>query len=226
MVEEQGTKTEDEGTEESTNLKKEPTAKVYKTDDEVQKAVSTGVSKGLESIQRQLDIQRAELEKVTSDNRVLQTERDTRNIDLQDAKAENERLMQKVDDPDVRNSIMSERAIAEAKKANALETAKTKGMLLDIKNRETAVRVASKATEVMRETGISLKELENCKTEEDVVITGLKYQLAHLKVEPEDEEGEDGKSNFAAPSGGGEGGKDLDNLTTKELYRKAYSQKR
>jgi len=209
MVETQGTNPETEGVVEPTQLKEEPTEKVYNEKD-YQKAVS----KGLESITRQLDLRKTETDSAKAEAGQFKAEQEVLNSEIQDLKSEIETLTQAIEDPDVKTGILSKRALAESKREVAKLEAEARNKLYEAEKLAWSARMAQKASGLVTETGIDVKELEDCHTEEEMEVKALRFLMANPKNESDEEK----PPKFAG--GGSGGGTNLNELSGTELIRR------
>ena len=212
----QGTGTKVEGVEqaekqvEPIQRKEEPTGKTY-TEADFQKAVS----KGLESMTRQLSLQEAEAKKATSQLKSKESDLKA----LQEDLTELEKL--KLDDPEFRETYTSKKAIRDAQRAVDRATAELEDQRYETEKQAWAIRMAQKANELVRETGIEVKELETCMTEEEMEVKALRFEKANKGSAKETE----GKPHFDSGAGSG-AGLDLDKMSPDEKIKLGLTRKR
>jgi len=103
MTELEGTIIPPEGTKEATQEKETPTLKY--SEEDYERAVSKGVSKGLESTQRQLDLRQGEVQKLTAEVEQHKAEIATRDARIQAMQKEVDEAL--ADDPEKRDSYIS-----------------------------------------------------------------------------------------------------------------------
>ena len=199
MAEEQGTTEEVKGVVEPTEPTKEPTD-ITKTP-EYQKAVSTGVSKGLESIQKQLDIRKGEADSAQS--LVAQFEASKKSTDdyIGTLKGEMEGLARTNEDPDLLKSYKSRIVIAEKEMKATEKDIKATQKMAKAEDLAKAATMSTLANELVKSSGIPMSELRTCETSSDMEIKALKFQLANQsapKVEPKGD-----PPKFTGAGGGG-----------------------
>jgi len=191
----QGTESKEEGAvqtpkeegAEPTQPEKEPTVKTY-TEEDFQRAVS----KGLESITRQLDLQRAEASKHRAEAESHKAALTAVQTELQEIQSQFDDLANRqFEDPEDKRaylaSLQDRRALAKEKARIALEKAEAEAKLYDAEKLAWQVRMTQRASELVRETGIDLAELESCQTEEEMEVKALRFKLEQGVKEPEKE---------------------------------------
>lgn len=219
MEDPQGTNPETKGTEPTpegatpTEPEGTPTVKTY-TEEDFQRAVS----KGLENTQKQLDLQRAEAKKAMAEAEQFKAEQESLNAELQDLRSEYDQLSEKQfdDDPEARQAFLSRRAIADEKRKVAKAMAEAEHKLYDAEKLAWSVRMAQKANELHRETGIDTKELEDCQTEEEMEVKALRFQIGKPKEGPKDK-----TPKFAGGGGSGEG-KDFSKMSADDKLKEGF----
>lgn len=202
MTEEQGTKNEAEETNESTEQKEEPTG--YKTEEDYNKALQTGVSKGLESIQRQLDLRRTETDAAIAETAKEKSERESVSAELKDLRDELDTITSAIEDGDVQRGVLSKRALGEERRKNLKLKAEAEQKLYDVEVKAWRAGMDAKAKELVKETGIDINEFIGCNTEADMEVKALRHSIANPK-KPEKDESKGAPEFAGAGSGGGLG---------------------
>ena len=166
MTELEGTIIPPEGTKEATQEKEMPTLKY--SEEDYERAVSKGVSKGLESTQRQLDLRQGEVQKLTAE-----VERHKAEIVVRDARIQ---AMQKevdealADDPEKRDAYISRIKALEREQKLAEKDAEATDKLYKAEIRLWQAGMGLKAQELVREfpnLNLNLKELINTSATEE-----------------------------------------------------------
>ena len=213
----QGTEAKVEGVEqakkqaEPIQLEKEPTgAKTY-TEEDFQRAVS----KGLESIQRQLDLRNAEAKKAES--QVKSKEADLKA--LQEDLTELQKL--KLDDPELMETYTSRKAIRDAQREVDKAKAELEDQRYEAEMQQWKARMDARAIELVKETGIDINEFVGCHTEEEMEVKALRWEKAR-KVSAKEEE-KPPKFDSGMRSGGGGAKSDEERL--KERYPAMFPKK-
>ncbi len=208
MADKQGTKNEVEEIKEPTQQKEEPTEKT-RTEVEYQKAVSTGVSKGLESIQRQFDLQKKEADSAKSIAAQFKASDESKNAYITTLKGEMEVLAGTGEDPDLLKAYKSRIAIAEREMKATDKDLKADLKLRDANILADAAEMGTKASELIKTTGIAMSELKSCKTMEEMTIKALTYQLANPQPAEKVEQPKETTPKFKGPGVGGGSGTTL-----------------
>ena len=205
--------------EKPTEPKEKPTVEKTYTQRDFDKAVS----KGLESITRQLSerdtaiaAKTAELEefKKTS-SRKLEDLQDS----LEDMKSEHQDAIKALDDPDIKTSYtdrvtLRKREREAARREKDAEDKLTKAETLVYKQ-----GLEAKAKLLHEETGIPVKDLGECQTEDEMEVKALRYRISHPSEEKAEDEDEDKASKF--DSGLSSGKADLSGLSSEERLARA-----
>ena len=177
----QGTTIEIEGAEqaekqaEPTQLQKKPTGKTY-TEEDFQRAVS----KGLESIQRQLDLRNAETRKAESQLKSKEADLKAAQEDLAELKD------LKLDDPEFRETYTSKKAIRDAQREVDRAKAELEDQRYEAEIQQWNVRMDAKAIELVKETGIDINEFVGCHTEEELEVKALRWEKANKPAKKEE----------------------------------------
>lgn len=210
----QGTKNEVEETtpsekvEEPTQPKEEPTG--YKNEEEYNKALQTGVSKGLESIQRQLDLRRTETDAAKSETVKEKAERESVSLELQDLQGELDTITSAIEDGDIKSGVLSKRALGEDRRKILKLKAEAEQKLYDAEVKVWRVNMDAKAKKLVEETGIGINEFIGCDTEADMEVKALRYSIANpkkTKDEPKEKTEKEEEKKAPEFAGGGDGGK-------------------
>ena len=190
MTLEQGTLIKVEGTQESTPPETKPTEK----GEDFQRAVS----KGLEKMQRQLDLQKAEANKYKAEATKHEAAQKHSQAYIESLKKEMEKLSSSIDDEDVRKAYVSSISSVEREMKIAEREADAESKLYEAEKLAWSARMSQKARELHDETGIEVGELENCQTEEEMEVKALRFSIAKPQGE-----GKTPKFDSNLPTGGG-----------------------
>jgi len=174
----QGTDTKVEGAEpqaEPIQSQEKPTGKTY-TEEDFQRAVS----KGLESIQRQLDLRNAETRKAESQLKSKEADLKAAQEDLAELKD------LKLDDPEFRETYTSKKAIRDAQREVDRAKAELEDQRYEAEMQQWKVRMDAKAIELVKETGIDINEFVGCHTEEELEVKALRWEKANKPAKKEE----------------------------------------
>ena len=174
----QGTNTKVEGAEpqaEPIQSQEKPTGKTY-TEEDFQRAVS----KGLESIQRQLDLRNAETRKAESQLKSKEADLKAAQEDLAELKD------LKLDDPEFRETYTSKKAIRDAQREVDRAKAELEDQRYEAEMQQWKVRMDAKAIELAKETGIDINEFVGCHTEEELEVKALRWEKANKPAKKEE----------------------------------------
>jgi len=177
----QGTTIEIEGAEqaekqaEPIQSQEKPTGKTY-TEEDFQRAVS----KGLESIQRQLDLRNAETRKAESQLKSKEADLKAAQEDLAELKD------LKLDDPEFRETYTSKKAIRDAQREVDRAKAELEDQRYEAEMQQWKVRMDAKAIELVKETGIDINEFVGCHTEEELEVKALRWEKANKPAKKEE----------------------------------------
>jgi len=174
----QGTDTKVEGAEpqaEPIQSQEKPTGKTY-TEEDFQRAVS----KGLESIQRQLDLRNAETRKAESQLKSKEADLKAAQEDLAELKD------LKLDDPEFRETYTSKKAIRDAQREVDRAKAELEDQRYEAEMQQWKVRMDAKAIELAKETGIDINEFVGCHTEEELEVKALRWEKANKPAKKEE----------------------------------------
>jgi len=177
-VDTQGTDTKVEGAEpqaEPIQSQEKPTGKTY-TEEDFQRAVS----KGLESIQRQLDLRNAETRKAESQLKSKEADLKAAQEDLAELKD------LKLDDPEFRETYTSKKAIRDAQREVDRAKAELEDQRYEAEMQQWKVRMDAKAIELVKETGIDINEFVGCHTEEELEVKALRWEKANKPAKKEE----------------------------------------
>ena len=199
-----------EGEAKSTQEQKEPTAGRTYTEEDFQRAVS----KGLESIQRQLDLRNAETRKAESQLKSKEADLKAAQEDLAELKD------LKLDDPEFRETYTSKKAIRDAQREVDRAKAELEDQRYETEMQQWKVRMDAKAIELAKETGIDINEFVGCHTEEEMEVKALRWEKANKPATKEEVK----PPKFDSGAGSGGGGvpslAELAKMSTKELKAK------
>lgn len=198
-----------EGTSEET---KKPTLKTY-TEVEFKKAQS--------SWDKQIALSKAEAKKAGTRAEKSETEKKRSEAYVQSLKEEMVRLAESVEDPEVRKTYTSRIAALEREAGITKRESDAEAKLYEAEQLAWSAGMAQKASEVVRETGIDIKELEECQTQEEMVVKGLRYQLDNPKEEAKPEEKSEFDSGTSTLGGGtGFSMEQINKMSVKEFSEK------
>ena len=161
----QGTDTKVEETKEPTQQKVEPTEKT-RTEDEYKVAVSTGVSKGLESITTQLNLRDTAIKSAESNAKQYKAESATRQAKLDVLNKEITAALS--EDPERRDAYMSRVAILEGEQKLAEREATANAKLEDAEKLAWLGAMALKSIELKGKFQVPQEVLDTCVTEEQM----------------------------------------------------------
>jgi len=214
-----------QGTEEvkQTEPKEEPTVEKTYTEKEFRHELDKALGKGLESINRQLSerdkaiaAKTTELEefKKTSSRKLEDLQ-----ADLEDMKSEHQDAIKALDDPDIKATYadrvtLRKREREAARREKDAEEKLTKAETLVYKQ-----GLEAKAKLLHEETGIPVKDLGECQTEDEMEVKALRYRISHPSEEKAEDEDEDKASKF--DSGLSSGKADLSGLSSEERLARA-----
>ena len=196
--------TPEEGTT-PTTPKGEPTVGKTYTQSELDKALG----KGLESINKQLSLRdkalaaaKTELEEVRSTS-TAQIE-DLKS-DLEDTQDEHRQALKALDDPDIKTSYTDRSAMRKREREAARREKTAEDKLHKAEKLVYQQGLEAKAKVLHEETGIPLKELSDCKTDDEMEVKSLRYQISHPdgKKAEEPQGKEEQKFDSGASSGSG-----------------------
>lgn len=193
-----------------TEPKKEPTVGKTYTDEEFRHELDKALGKGLESINRQLSQRNKDL---TAKNTELEEFKKTSSrqledlqADLEDIKSEHQEAIKAVDDPDIKTAYTDRATLKKREREAARREKDAEDKLYKAELLVFQQGLEAKAKILHEETGIPIKELEDCKTEDEMEVKALRYRLTHPDgkgSENPDEKGEHPEFD----SGGGSGGR-------------------
>ena len=161
-----------------TEPKVEPTVPITETK-EFRHELDKALGKGLESTNKQLSMQQAEAKAAKAEVAEHKASVEAVELELQDLRREQSELVEKQfsEDPEARKAYVDRRSIADEKRVLAKKTAEAERKLYDAEKLGWAANMSRKADVLVKETGIGAKELENCKTEEEMEVKALRFQL-------------------------------------------------
>jgi len=174
----QGTDTKVEGAEpqaEPIQSQEKPTGKTY-TEEDFQRAVS----KGLESIQRQLDLRNAETRKAESQLKLKEADLKAAQEDLAELKD------LKLDDPEFRETYTSKKAIRDAQREVDEAKIELEDQRYEVEMQQWKAGMDAKAIELVKETGIDINEFVGCHTEEELEVKALRWEKANKPAKKEE----------------------------------------
>lgn len=223
MDDSQGTNTETEETtqpekiEEPTQPREEPTEKTYNEAD-FQKAVSTGVSKGLESITKQHDLRKTEADLAKAEAAAVKAERDV----IQSLQEDTQRALTDLEEKEF---VGDSEALKGYRLTRSLELREKKATLrereqdkrdAELDGLRWAITMNNKANELQTQYQVPREALEVCTSEEQMETIAKAFPEVGKETEKKE------PPKFA---GAGEGGKgaDLNTLSSTELITRGVS---
>lgn len=215
----------------STESKEKPTVGITESP-EFRTALDKALGKSTESLNKQVTLSKqgetaakAETKAANASVAVIEGEVKDLQVALDDLVSK-----QFADDDEGRKAYIDRRAIADERKEAAKKLAEAEGKLFEAGQKEQKLGMAIKAKAVMEETGVPLEEIENCTTEADIEVKGLRYKMAKESEKVEPEKKEPKKFDSLTSTGSGE---DLSQLTPieragkeLEISRKRTAQRR
>ena len=211
---------DDEGAKQTEPTEKPTVGKTY-TEDEFRHELDKALGKGLESINRQLSqrdkalaAKNTELEefKKTSSRQLEDLQ-----SDLDDTRNEHQQALKALDDPDIKTSYTDRVALRKKEREAARREKDAEDKLYKAELLVFKQGLEAKAKILHEETGIPIKELEECNTEDEMEVKALRYQLTHPEKKAEEQEEESPKFD----SGKSSGGANLSNLSTEDRLARA-----
>lgn len=154
-----------------------------------QKEFDEALGKSVSTLQTRLSANKTVIEKAQAD-----LESSTRKVGglettIAEIQAENDELArtQFAHDPEARNAYISNKSAREERR-RANEAKMEADVMLKRAQQETwAVTMATQATSLVKEYGIDIAQLEDCKTVEEMEVKAIKYHLAESKKGKESE---------------------------------------
>jgi len=185
------------------------------------KALDKALGKGLESINRQLSerdksltAKNAELEeaKKTSERQLedLQGE-------LEDMRSEHQEALKALDDDDVKKSYTDRGTLRKREREAARREKDAEDKLYKAEMLVYKQGLEAKAKTLHDETGIPVKELNGCNTEDEMEVKALRYRLTHSDENKDEDKEELSKFDSLKSSGR----QDLSGLSTEERLLRA-----
>jgi len=199
----------------------QPTVGKTYTQEELDKAVG----KGLESINRQLSekskalvAKNAELEdfKKTSTRQLEDLQ-----ADLEDMKSEHQESLKALDDPDIKASYTDRATLRKREREAARREKDAEDKLYKAEVLVFKQGLEAKAKILREETGIPIKELDECQTEDEMEVKALRYRLTHPGGEKANDDDDDKSPKF--DSGLSSGKADLSGLSQEERLARALA---
>ena len=207
--------------EEPTPPKEEPTVKTY-TEEEYRKSLDKALGKGLESTNRQLSLAKQEAQTAKAELGKYTAQIASYEAQIQEMQKEVEEVL--TDDPDRRQAYTSRLANLERERKIAEKDAKAEQKLYDAELRVWQAGMGLKAQELKTEfpdLDLDVKQLiANSVTEEEMENKVLRLASKQPAKEPE----KTPKFDSGISSGGG--GRNLENMSGRELIKLGIQQKR
>lgn len=204
--------------EKQTEQGNESTVEKTYTQSELDKALG----KGLESINRQLSernkalaAKNTELEdfKKTSSRQLEDLQ-----ADFDDTKSEHQEAIKALDDPDIKTSYTDRTSLRKREREAARREKDAEDKLNKAEKLVFQQGLEAKAKILHEETGIPVKELDECKTDDEMEVKALRYRLTHPT---ENKAEEDGEESPKFDSNASSGGTNLSNLSSEERLERA-----
>ena len=213
---------------EPTTPKGEPTVEKTYTQSEHDKALG----KGLESMNKQLSLRDKALAAATTELEELRSTSAAKLEDLQsdlaDTQEEHRQALKAIDDPDIKTSYTDRTAMKKREREADRREKTAESKLLKAEKLVRSQGLEVKAIALNKETGIPLKELADCDSEDAMEVMSLRYQMANppKKPEPQEKEGPE----FDSGQQGGGGGGDISSLPIDErinaLFKRGEKKKK
>ena len=185
----------------------EPTVEKTYTEKEFRHEVDKAVGKGLESTNRQLSLRKKEVETAKAE---LEEYKSTTSAQIDDLRAEHEdrireheEALRAVDDETIKKSYTDRISLAkrEREAARKEKTASDKLFKAETLVHQTGLEAEAKI--LSEETGIPIKDLEDCNTKDEMQVKALRYQLKQpAKEKPQETEEPKFDSGTSSGSGG------------------------
>jgi len=191
---------------ESTPPKGEPTVGKTYTQFELDKALG----KGLESINRQLS-QRdkalaAKNEEFEEFKRTSSAQIEDLQANLEDTQSEHQQAMKALEDPDIKTAY-TDRAILRKREREAARREKiAEDKLYKAETLVYKQGLEAKAKILHEETGIPIKELDDCKTDDEMEVKSLRYKLSHPDEKEAEKQRDTEEQKFDSGASSGSGG--------------------
>jgi len=185
-VKEAGASKAAEGEKPTPGAEKEPTISITETP-EFKTALDKAVGKGVSSIQSQLSTQKQATEAAKDAEEEAKANTSILEAEIQDLKKQQDDLaaLQFADDPAAMTAFKDRRAIADERRELAKKTAIAERKLGEAEKLAWSAGMARKADALVLETGIDIKELEKCQTEDEMEVVALRFEKTK---EPEKKE--------------------------------------
>lgn len=154
---------------------------------EFRAALDKALGKGLESTNRQLSLQKAEAAKAKAEAEAHKASLQVLEAELHALQSQHDALVKQqfADDPEARQAYIDKRALAEEKRIVAKDKADAQNKLYEAEKLAWSVGMARKSIELVKETGIDPKELDECHTEDEMEVKALRFQVAKGAQETE-----------------------------------------
>jgi len=212
--------TQEEGEKQTTPKEKPTVGKTY-TQEELDKAVG----KGLDSINRQLsekakalaakDAELAEFKKTSS------RQLEDLQADFEDMRKEHDEALKAVDDPDIKTSYTDRATLRKREREASRREKDAEDKLYKAEMLIFQQGLEAKAKILHEETGIPVKELEDCKTEDEMEVKSLRYRLTHPDGEKAKDADDEKPPKFDSGLSSGKG--DLSGLSTEDRLARALA---
>jgi len=165
-----------------------PTQEEKPTISFTQKELDTAVGKGVSSLQSQLSLSKAEIASTKANEDAAKADAKVLEDELHRTRREYDDFASKqlADDPDARKAFIDRRTIADGEMSLTKREKDAERKLYEANKMTEAVRMARKADALIKETGISLAELEDCRSEEEMEVRALRFQMTKGAEKPED----------------------------------------
>jgi len=167
----------------ATSTQGQPTVVKVTETPEFQKAVS----KGLESLTRQLSLQQAEANKERSRAAQLEAEQKYSQALVDSLKEEMNKLATSTEDPELRQAYVSKIAALERDARLAKKEADADRKVAAAEAKEHNLEMALAAKQFMEETGIPLEQIEGCSSVAEMEVKALRFKLTQPSKTEEEE---------------------------------------
>lgn len=158
---------------ELSSMETKPTLGRTYTEEEFGKAQS--------SWDRQIALSKAEVAQIKAEREQFKAEQEFHKAEIKELQGEFDKLVVGLDDPDQKEKILSRISIARERQALARERAENQREKYEAQKMVASARLGLKAQELMQDTGIPLRELESCPTEQEMEIKALRFQLGQAE---------------------------------------------
>jgi len=164
----------------STQIAETPTVRTYS-----QKELDEAVGKSGSSLNQQIALQKQTNEATRAELEQFKSQDAVREAHIQALEKEVEEALS--DDPDRKKAYTDRLTYLKREQKVAQREATAEKKLLEAGEKEQNILLATRAREIMEETGVPLDEIKGCKTEQEMELKALRFQIKK-KSEPVEEE--------------------------------------